>query len=195
MLVSAPLGTCHLGLCAWCLLIQVLTVLPHCVLPHELAGKHTSWLMNKKLINAIRLSSPYGRTCSRGALCQLSQHSVYFSRFPPYRHKLFLRCKRNRLSMAVPPVLGFRGTALESIHPPLLLALPRHHSPSLLRSRCMAPAVGFEHQSLMLLDQIYWFLVVASERPAERPGRRRWEPFLPKLWMDAPTSIASFLSL
>lgn len=90
----------------------------HCVLPCELAGKHIPWLRSRKSVNAIRFSSPYGTNCSRGALCQMSQHSMYFSGFPPYRHKLFLRCRRNRLSVAVSPALGFPGTALEPLHLP-----------------------------------------------------------------------------
>lgn len=106
----------------------------HCVLLCELAGKRAPWLTSRKWVNAIRLSRPYGTTCSREALCQLSQHSIYFSRFPPHRHKLFLRCRKNRLSVAVPPALGFPGTDLEPIHPPLLLALPRQRLPPLLRS-------------------------------------------------------------
>lgn len=71
---------------------------------------------------SLQLSSP--TTCSRGALCQLSQHSVSCSGFLLPQQKLFLRCRRNRLSMAAPPTLGFPGTAVEPV------CLPFSVSPS-----------------------------------------------------------------
>lgn len=78
-LVSAPLGAHHSGLCFWCLLVQVLTAVGIvCVLPFDLAGKHSPWLMSRKRVSVIKLFSPYGTTCSRGAHCH---QSMYFSGF------------------------------------------------------------------------------------------------------------------
>lgn len=134
---------------------------------------------------------------------------------------LFLRWRRNRLSMAAPPMLDFLGTAMEPVYLPsstspspsplllallhlsfFLLALPRHCSPP-SRLHLHPKFVGFEGWSQMLLEQIPFagdVLRVCSRRAGPVELRAEFWMFLkfilpsPLGWQEIRTVFQSDLA-